>query len=184
MGMNQLFEYLARFFGQWKCWVIVPPWDIGIRVRLGKVAKSLAPGPHFRIPLLDEIILVNTRQRVCATACITLRGSRPGFSIVKSATIGYRIVNPAAAILRYSGMDMTIVCLVQAELAAQHPIVTIEQNLRANMRAHGVEVDFVRLVEDVEVRTFRMLNDTWRPTTAQGDVAAPAPVGSLPIARF
>ena len=182
--MNQVFEYLARIFGQWKFWVIVPPWDVGIRVRLGKVARTLSPGPHLRIPLLDDVILVNTRQRVCSTACTTLRGSRPGFSVVKSATIGYRIVDPATTILRYSGMDMTIVCLVQAELAAQHPIEQIEEAIRTSMRPHGVEVDFVRLVEDVEVRTFRMLNDTWRPTTNMSDMGHPTPGGAIPIARF
>lgn len=167
--MNQLLEFLSQFFGKWKFWIVVPPWDIGVRVRLGKVLTKLEPGLHFRIPLLDEIVLVNTRQRVCATACVTLQGSRIGFSSVKSASIGYRITDPAAAILRYSGMDMTIVCLVQAELAARHGIQEIEKNLRSEMSKHGVAVDFVRLVEDVEVRTLRMLNDTWRPTTAIGD---------------
>jgi regulator of protease activity HflC (stomatin/prohibitin superfamily) len=179
--MNQLIEYFSQFLQKWKFWIVVSPWDIGVRVRIGKLAASLKPGPHLRIPLLDEIVLVNTRQRVCATACVTLQGLRPGFSIVKSATIGYRIVDPASAMMRYSNMDSTIICLVQAELAARRSTSDIETALRISMRQYGVDVDFVRLVEDVEVKTFRMLNDTWRPSTAHGDAM---PIGVSSTSRF
>lgn len=178
--MNSVLEYLSRIISQWKFWVIVPAWDIGVRTRLGKTITKLTPGPHFRIPLLDEVVLVNTRQRVTSTACVTLRGTKPGHAIVKSASIGYRIVDPVRAVMRYSAMDTTLICLVQAELTTLRETSHIEDRLRAELSAHGVEVDFVRLVEDVEVRTIRMLNDTWRPSTSNVSPEVNGPV----IARF
>lgn len=167
--MNSVLEYISRLLSQWKFWVIVPAWDIGIRTRLGKAVTKLEPGPHLRIPLLDEIVLVNTRQRVTSTPCVTLQGSRPGYSRVRSATISYRIVDPVRAVMHYSAMDSTIYCIVQAALAGQSEIGVIEDTLRKEMGGKGIEVDFLRLVEDVEVRTIRLLNENWRPGTGLGD---------------
>lgn len=181
--MNTLLEYLSRVFSQWKFWVVVPAWDIGMRIRFGKSIKALRAGIHFRIPILDDVTLVNTRQRVTSTPCVTLRGTRPGYALVKSASIGYRIVDPVRAVMRYSAMDSTIICLTQSELALHSDVTHIEVRLREEMGANGVAIDFVRLVEDVEVRTIRMLNDTWRPSSSGLD-GVPAVAGAPVIARF
>ena len=98
--MNNVLEWLSRLISQWKFWVIVPAWDIGVRTRLGKSVKQLVPGAHLRVPLLDQVVLVNTRLRVTSTPCVTLRGSRPSTAVVKSASVGYRIVDPVRAVMR------------------------------------------------------------------------------------
>lgn len=174
--MTSILEYISRLLAQWKFWVIVPAWDVGIRTRLGKTVTKLEPGPHLRIPLLDEIVLVNTRQRVTSTPCVTLPGSRPGYSRVQSATISYRIVDPVRAVMHYSSMDNTIYCIVQAALAERREIGVLEATLRKEMGERGVAVEFLRLVEDVEVRTLRLLNENWRPGTGHGGDTTPGAI--------
>lgn len=100
--MNQLIEWLSRGFSSWKFWVVVAPWEVGIRVRLGRISRSLRPGPHLRIPFLDDITLVNTRLRIGTAPSVTLAGKVDGKVRVVTPVVGYRIHDPNAAIQRYS----------------------------------------------------------------------------------
>lgn len=50
-------------------WVVVAPWEQGVRIRLGKTAVVLNPGIHLRIPFLDRAYVQCTRLRI-----VTSRG--------------------------------------------------------------------------------------------------------------
>ena len=51
------------FFKSFQLWVTVAPWEMGLRVRLGKTATVLCPGPHWRIPFLDRMFVQQVRLR-------------------------------------------------------------------------------------------------------------------------
>ncbi len=55
-----------------KWWVVVAPWEQGIRVRLGKEAIVLNPGMHFRIPFLDRIYVQSIRLRIVTSSSHTV----------------------------------------------------------------------------------------------------------------
>lgn len=64
--MNAFVEILRSF---WRCfiwWVVIQPWEQGIRVRLGKKRVRLEPGIHFRIPYLDAVFKQSNRLRWAA----------------------------------------------------------------------------------------------------------------------
>lgn len=169
--MNQLFEALSHFFSSWKFWVIVAPWEVAVRIRLGRVAASLAPGPHWRIPFLDEITIINTRLRVSSAPPVTVAGTNGRVRVV-TATVGYRIADPNRAMLRYTHPDLAILSLVQAEMASGFTAEVALANLCASLGEGGIAVEFVRYVEDVEVRALRLLNYAWS-ITHQPDMPAP-----------
>jgi len=106
--VEQLIAWLGRFFGSWKPWIIVSPWNIAVAVRLGKSARALHPGPHFRIPGIDQITLVNTRLRVATTPPSTMKDERPGYSRVRRAIVGYLIHDPLAAIAAYNNPEAAV----------------------------------------------------------------------------
>lgn len=54
-------EYLTKLF-QW--WIIVQPWEKGIRTRFGTNTKVLDAGCHFRIPFFDTVYVQESRLRV------------------------------------------------------------------------------------------------------------------------
>lgn len=58
-----------------KWWVVVAPWEQGIRVRLGKEALKLDPGLHFRIPFLDRIYVQSIRLRIITSGIRTFSTS-------------------------------------------------------------------------------------------------------------
>ncbi len=51
-SIKGLIEYLLNIV---KFWIVIQPWERGIRVRFGKNQKLLNGGVHFRIPFLDTI---------------------------------------------------------------------------------------------------------------------------------
>lgn len=156
--MNQLLEWLSRLFSSWKFWIVVPPWDIGVRVRLGKVAASLSPGVHFRIPMLDEIVLVNTRLRLCGTPTVTIAGSKDNKAKVITAQVGYSITDPVKALLRYTDPASAIMALAQSGISDGLSAEATRDRLNAEFRPHGLNVPTVYYTENVEVRTYRLLN--------------------------
>lgn len=158
--MNELLQALSHFFSSWKFWVIVAPWEVAVRIRLGRVAASLAPGPHFRIPFLDEITIINTRLRVSTAPTVTIAGANGKVRVI-SATVGYRIADPRRAMLRYTHPDPAVLTLAQAEVAAGFTSDEAHQHLGEAMGENGIAVEFVRYVEDVEVKAYRLLQYGW-----------------------
>ena len=90
--MNQIVEWVSRVVTAWKFWVIVSPWEVGLRVRLGREAIALKSGPHWRIPFLDEVLLVNIRERVSSVPTVTL-SCETGVRCLKGL-VGYQIADP------------------------------------------------------------------------------------------
>lgn len=62
--MTEFFNWLLGLFKQFRIFVVVLPWEVVIRCRMGKHVKSWGPGWHFRIPFVDTLQVVNTRLRV------------------------------------------------------------------------------------------------------------------------
>lgn len=154
--MTQLLDWLSKLFGSWKFWVIVAPWDVGLRVRLGRRAVALQPGPHFRIPFLDEIVLVNTRQRVQLTPTVTVQsGERVR---VRTATIGYRISDPLLATMAYEHPHVSVQGYVLGVMSAEVLPSPADCIASLNLELVGLRLEFLTFCDDVEVPGLRLLN--------------------------
>ncbi len=55
-----------------KWWVVVAPWEQGIRIRLGKKITVLNAGIHFRIPFLDRVYVQSIRLRIVTSGSLTV----------------------------------------------------------------------------------------------------------------
>lgn len=157
--MNYLLEWLYRIFGSWRFWVVIPPWENGIRVRLGKTADIMRPGLHFRVPFIDEITLVNTRLRVDHTGPVTLgvAGAQNRVRCV-SAAVGFRIEDPRLGMLRFNNPSSAIVAYAQAELTKTQNSDELKNQLDAAFHGAGIVIEFVCLVEDVEIRAIKIMS--------------------------
>lgn len=161
--MNQLLEWLSRIFGSWKFWIVIPPWDVGVRVRFGKIASELQAGPHWRVPFIDEIVLINTRVRIVIAPSITI-GIDGSKTRVVTASVSYQIVEPVKAMLSFAGAEHAVMCLVQSMLCDGKSPDETKQLLDAELLSKGIKINFVKYVEDVRgIRTYRLLSDTWKP---------------------
>lgn len=156
--MNAIFDWLARMVTSWKCWIVVEPWNVGVRIRLGKTGVPLAPGLHPRIPFLDEITIVNTRQRISSVPSVTLQTDRANVTRSISAIVGFSVRDPLAAMLKYSYPELYICSFVQALISKNFTPEQCEERAMTEFWDGGLDVHFVRFVEDVEVRSYRFLN--------------------------
>ncbi len=70
--MGAIRELLQVVSNSLRWWVIIAPWEQGLRVRGGKTAKLLSSGIHFRVPFWDLVFIQPTRIRVTSTPSQTL----------------------------------------------------------------------------------------------------------------
>ena len=156
--MNQLLSWLSQLFQSWKCWIVIAPWDVGVRIRLGKTAAAMPPGLHFRLPFIDQIVLVNTRTRVTTVPGVVRAGNGNGKLRTTSAAVGYRIADPLKSLAAYSYPDGIVAAFGQAALAKGSTAVDALLDLQREFGPNGIEIIYLVYTEDVEVRTLKLLN--------------------------
>jgi hypothetical protein len=90
--MNAIVDIFKSFWRLLVWWVVVQPWEMGLRVRLGKSRKLLSPGIWFRIPHADTVYKQSTRLRYTTMTPQTVT-TRDGFTLTMSGQLGYSIVD-------------------------------------------------------------------------------------------
>jgi len=88
--MGQIQQFIEYLFNALKIWVIVQPWEAGIRVRNGKKIKRLGKGIHFKLPYFDSVYVQEIRLRVRELPMQTLT-SKDLKTVTLNSSIGYSI---------------------------------------------------------------------------------------------
>lgn len=172
--MNQFIEWLTGVFKGVRCWFIVLPWEQSVRIRMGKAVTLFGPGWHLRIPLLDDVRTFNNRLRLTSFPSLTVM-SKDGKTITASGLIGFRIANPLKAMLALQQPEATCGGLAMGQIAryisertyaeASYEGAAASAVAALQGQAPGIAIEFVRLVDFASVKTFRLLQDQWRPGT-------------------
>lgn len=157
--VNQFAEWIARIVAAWKFWIVVPPWEVGLRVRLGSRAVRLDPGPHWRIPFVDVMLLVNTRTRVTTVPPVTLR--QPEGVKCRTAVVGFRIHDPLIAVQTFEHPAIAVQGMAQAEIAKDQTAEQVREALLIIFKSAGITIEFLQYTEDVEVPGLRLLQGSW-----------------------
>lgn len=178
--MNELLQWLMSVARGAKCWIVVQPWERAVRVRLGRRAVLLGSGLHPRIPYADEVTIVNTRLRVAQVPTQTVT-TRDGQVLTIGGNIGFQIDEPLAALNALQSPENTVAAIAQREVAgyissAQRGDLTgplVEAAVLGALRSFGtnkgLRFDFVACTDFAVVRTFRLLQEQWRPGTQHRD---------------
>lgn len=175
--MSSLFDWLSSLFRGVRFWVVIQPWERAVHVRLGKRERVLGPGVHLRIPLADEVTVVNTRLRIAPVPCQTI-STLDGKAVTVGAVVGFRVVDPLKAMRALQAPERACAAYVQALIArhlssrqwAEIAVPGLEADALAGLDGFGgggLAYDFVRVVDFAAVRTFRLLQEQWRPSTAE-----------------
>lgn len=165
--INQIIQNFTRLF-QW--WVIVQPWEAGIRVRFGKKQKLLLAGIHFRIPLLDSVYIQTTRLRVIAMPPCTVT-SKDNQTITFMACFGYSIIDIKKLYDTLYQPERTISNIALSEVSQYisnnnredcNPI-KIQEALDAKLKhlKYGLKFEYIKITGYAIVRTIRLINDNY-----------------------
>lgn len=169
--VQQVRQLLSNLF-QW--WVTIAPWQQGIRVRLGKHTKLLAPGVHLRIPLVDVIYMQPIRLRAHYVEGQDLT-TTDGKTVTISGAMQYEIVD---LLKLYSAIDQphdTVGQLFQGALATyvftraiselkpceceQHLLETLD------LSRYGLELREVKINNFAIVKPYRLISGEVRNYT-------------------
>ncbi len=169
--MNYLEQIIKTFSSYFKWWIIVLPWEAGIRVWLGKKTTLLKPGIHIRIPLLHAIYIQTIRMRVVTLPPQTI-ATRSGKLMTISAVYGYSISDIVKVYETLHHPEMTISNMVLSEIATylmNNSEVEAEEIQEEVLKKlceleYGLTFSYVRIISFCQVKALRLIMDqNWMP---------------------
>jgi len=166
--MNQVKELFEYIFNAIKIWIIVQPWQQGLRVRNGKSIKLLNGGIYFRIPYFDSIFVQEIRLRTILLPIQTLT-SKDLKTITISSCIGYSItsleqlyktLHHPETTLQNIAMSQISEFIFKNNLNDITPEI-IENNIisKLNNENYGIKFEYFKITSFAVVRTYRLIQD-------------------------
>jgi hypothetical protein len=163
--LKDLIDYCSRLL-QW--WVVIMPWDRGLRVRIGNRVKYLNPGVHVKIPLLDRVFVQGIRLRIVEVPIQTL-STQDRHVVTVTATVGFYITDLEKLYQTIFQPNSTIANIVRAHIAefistkdlSECKPGSIEDYVMSNMPndEYGLSYEYIKIVGFAVVRTFRIISD-------------------------
>lgn len=165
--MQSLVDLIRGFFRGVRPWVVIAPWEQGLRVRLGKRVRLLENGVHLRLPWIDQVHIQSVRRRVSGIGKQTIT-TRDGKTVTLAGTLGYCIEDIE---LLYRGMHHAEDSIQQMARGtiAQHVVthdlfectpVKLEALAAAlDFRSYGLGCVEIHITDFAIVMTYRLIGD-------------------------
>lgn len=166
--MNQVKDFIEYIFNALKIWIIIQPWQQGIRVRNGNKTKLLNKGIYFKIPYFDSVYVQESRLRIGDTPTQTVT-TKDGKTITICSAIGYSIVDIEKLYDTLYHPETTISNIATSEVATY--IFTknsdeikpkdIEAAVLKELNAsdYGLKFEYFKITSFAIARTFRLIQD-------------------------
>ena len=166
--MNQVQQFLDYIFQTFKIWVIVQPWEAGLRVRNGKYIKKLGKGVFVKIPYFDSVYVQEIRLRVREMPMQTLT-SQDLKTITLNSSIGYSIRDVEKLYQTLYRPEMTLQNIAMSAIAEViHSTnandispAAIENAVIEKLKAddYGLDYEYFKITNFAIVRTYRLIQD-------------------------
>lgn len=163
--VKDIFDYIAKIF-TW--WIVVMPWEQGIRVTLGKKTLLLNRGIYLKVPLIHSVYVQEKRLRVINLPIQTIC-TKDGHALTISCSVGYSIDDILKLYQTLYQPDMTIQNIVASKVAEQISDVKLENcrpkevengiNTALNGVDYGLKFESIRITNFAYVKTFRLIQD-------------------------
>jgi regulator of protease activity HflC (stomatin/prohibitin superfamily) len=172
--MNLITDLINWIEKGFKWWVIVLPWERGLRIRAGKHITLLTEGVYFKIPILDQVFIRTIRIRFMGLPMQTLT-TRDGKTLTINASVGYSIQDVQKLYNTIYHPESTIANLALGAISKY-----VSSNILDNCSQDDIEREAVALLQQTDyglhelsfkitgyaiVRTHRLLMDhAWFPS--------------------
>jgi len=166
--MNQVQQFLEYIFQSLKIWVIVQPWEAGLRVRSGKYIKKLNQGIYFKLPYFDSVYVQEIRLRVREMPMQTLT-SKDLKTITLNSAMGYSIVDVEKLYQTLYRPEMTLQNIAMSAIAEvlhstnadEISPELLEGKVLEKLKAddYGLSYEYFKITNFAVVKTFRLIQD-------------------------
>lgn len=166
--VKDLVSYISDLF---KWYVVVMPWQAGIRVRMGKHKMILNAGVYVKFPIIDTVFVKNIRLRVVQIPTMTMTTNN-GSTVTVTGLVSYSIENIDTLFNSIDNPDATLTGIAMGKISDFISISNVEdlnvQNIKKsiNMEGHkyGLTAE-VSITSLAVVKTYRLIQDhQWLPT--------------------
>lgn len=162
---KDLLEYLKQLF-TW--WIVLSPWENGIRVTLGKKMQLLTPGFWVTLPLIHRTYIQSIRLRVMDGSVQTLT-TKDGLTVTMAMCVGYTISDVVKLYETLQEPGNTIANIAQGEAAqvistrkgSELSPSGIERIVtdKLNESDFGIRFDYCKITTFAMVKTYRLIGD-------------------------
>jgi regulator of protease activity HflC (stomatin/prohibitin superfamily) len=166
--MTSFVTWLQGLARPFKPWVIVKPWEQGVRVRFGKNVRLLQPGMYWKLPLFDSVSVLPVRVRAVTMPTMNAMTS-DGRAVTLGMAMEYQIEDVELVFRSVHNPEQTLMYRAQgaaAELLRSLHSSVVSGNLLEKHVTETVDVATMDLgafrcyVTDLAlVRTFRLIQD-------------------------
>jgi regulator of protease activity HflC (stomatin/prohibitin superfamily) len=163
---NEILKAISQFF-QW--WIIVMPWERGLRVRLGKTVKELKEGVYLKLPFIDTAFVQSVRIRVIPMPPQTI-STRDRQTLTISLCVGYSISDIYQLFNSLNNPEQTLSNICMGHVATfvatcdmqELTPEKIQQTLTDKLKStdYGLQFDYVKIISYAAVRTYRFIQDS------------------------
>lgn len=169
-GLDKIIDFLFQFLGQLLPFEVIPYYNRGVRLRLGKpVGGVLDPGLHWKVPFADDILthMVKTKTINLLEQTITTKDYK---SIVVKAVIKYEVSDVSTLLLEVNDPTDALADMVQGiirdkliekdwiECNSPNLIGEISRKAKAEAKQWGISIIQITLTDLAEMRSIRLLN--------------------------
>ena len=165
---EKLIELLAGAWSTLRCYELVEAYNRGVVLRFGRYSRTLAPGLHWKWPLIEDVVSV--------LACITTLPlppqtltTRDDVGVVVAAVVKYEISKPEPYVtdiwdqkdvlgdVTMGAVRHAIAAIDYATLVAQPPERGILEAVRKEVGKYGFKIHNVTFTDVGRVRSLRLI---------------------------
>ncbi len=166
--MFAAFESILKIIGRVFIWLfIIEPWEMSIRVRLGKRTDVMGPGFHLRIPFIDTVYTQHIRVRAVGIASQTVSTS-DGHTVTFAGSLRYKVGDILSMYQNVHSPRDTINQVVRG-LVTDYVVdntlvncaprkITDHVNENLKLTEFGLEDYSFFLTDFAKVKTYRLIN--------------------------
>jgi regulator of protease activity HflC (stomatin/prohibitin superfamily) len=170
--IRQIWDQISTLF---KWWVIIMPWEAGLRIRFGKKIKTLDAGIHFRIPYIDTCYRQSTRIAFINISPQTLT-TKTGETVTISLIIGYSISDILKVHTSVSEIQGALTGKVAGCVSDFISTTEIDKCKPKDVELHaiqtlseedwGIDIEEIKVTSYAIVKTYRLIQDpNWMSTS-------------------
>jgi regulator of protease activity HflC (stomatin/prohibitin superfamily) len=181
---DKLLDFFISIIKIFQFWVVIYPYENGVRLRLGKYDSTLRQGFHWCLPFkIDRVITIDTVSRTLRLGAQSLVTSDKKHIVINSV-VTCEILDARKALLNVNSVEHVIDDACSGFVAAyvsENTFDTIvkscsmpDNSLTNVCRKHaaqfGIRISKVQFTDVTQSRTFRLLNSTNEAASFWGSV--------------
>jgi hypothetical protein len=166
--MGNVKEFIEYIINMVKIWVIVQPFEKGLRIRAGKHIKKLEGGVHFKLPYFDSVYVQESRLRIADMPMQTTT-TKDLKTVTLSGAIGYSISDIEKLYGTITHPETSIRNMAMSEIAAYLFTVNAQEiNTHALETAvldklheqdYGIRFEYFKVTNFAVIRAYRLIQD-------------------------